>query len=741
MMTKKEGTKTYPSSAYLIVGDSKKPETWLLRVRNENDDVVKSLMDASWQALHEGYNGSVYRGEGKQEAVKQLKALYKEEGVELPKSTKAESLSDKISAVHDSFREAYNKPQESSYGYVLEVFDSYVICQFGEEIYRVSYSTDGDDITFADKDKWVKVEKEYVPVKSDFLISYGTEVKAKDNGKVEGYLVLFSSESSPDLTGDFFTKETDFGNHTTTPILYHHGMDTTIGNKTIGRGNMKIDEVGVWLEAQLDMRDQYEKAIHEMAKQGKLGWSSGTAPHLVRREKRGRAQKVLSWALGLDASLTPTPAEPRTSVVAIKSLQTTKFQVEPESAQTTDTSKENKAMAIENDTQITPKPNMVTAVFDKVASEIKAQNDEKAKQLKAQQEMEENIRALVQEAMKSAPSVNQGGVEAGAPNLNLKTRRGDSEMKAFWYYMRTGDIGAVKADVILNEADNEQGLVTVPHDFYTQIVAKRDEQSIARLAGATVLQTSLKIVDIPIEGVREGAPILTAESQGATSTSYDMNAIEPFDTVAVTVYKYTRMHKVSEELLNDNKANIEPFLADRIARAFAVLENTLLLVGTGSGQPQGAVVASGAGKTAASATTIAAGEPMDLYYSLTQPYRDGAVWVMEGATEAIIRKLTGNPFLFVQTPQGTAGGTGLTTLIGSNRVFNSDAMASVAASQKSVLFANWQYYMIVENKGFQIRRLNERFADVGQIGFIASMRIGAAATQTEAFKHLVHPSA
>jgi hypothetical protein len=74
----------------------------------------------------------------------------------------------------------------------------------------------------------------------------------------------------------------------------------------------------VWAETQLALRDAYEKRIYGLAEAGKLGWSSGTAAHLVKREPVGGAMKIMHWPLGLDASLTPTPAEPRNTVVALK---------------------------------------------------------------------------------------------------------------------------------------------------------------------------------------------------------------------------------------------------------------------------------------------------------------------------------------------------------------------------------------------------------------------------------------
>jgi hypothetical protein len=156
----------------------------------------------------------------------------------------------------------------------------------------------------------------------DEILFFGDAVKALGGGKVGGYLVRFSTSADPDITQlrDFFTKDTDFdlerGNLAT--LYYDHGLDPVIKKRKLGRGTMKVDDVGVWIEAQLEMRDDYERAIYEMAQAGKLGWSSGTAPHLVERKQVGGANQIVSWPLGDDASLTPTPAEPRNGAVSLK---------------------------------------------------------------------------------------------------------------------------------------------------------------------------------------------------------------------------------------------------------------------------------------------------------------------------------------------------------------------------------------------------------------------------------------
>lgn len=154
----------------------------------------------------------------------------------------------------------------------------------------------------------------------DTLVFFGGEVKALGDGKVGGFLIVHSTHADPDLQGDFFNAKTDYGPHRQTPILYDHGFDTKVRARTIGMGALDVQDAGVWLEGQLNLRDEYEKSIYQMVEAGKLGWSSGTASHLVEREARGKSYHVKTWPLGLDASLTPTPAEPRTSAVPLKSL-------------------------------------------------------------------------------------------------------------------------------------------------------------------------------------------------------------------------------------------------------------------------------------------------------------------------------------------------------------------------------------------------------------------------------------
>ena len=148
------------------------------------------------------------------------------------------------------------------------------------------------------------------------FVSMGQTVKALPDGKIGGYLVTFGGL---DLTGDYFTADTDFGEYARLPVLYHHGFDPKFKTRRIGTADVHIDDVGLWAEAQLELRDEYEKMVYDLAQKGKLGWSSGAANHVVTKTTDETGSKITQWYMA-EASLTPTPAEPRNSVIPLKAF-------------------------------------------------------------------------------------------------------------------------------------------------------------------------------------------------------------------------------------------------------------------------------------------------------------------------------------------------------------------------------------------------------------------------------------
>lgn len=237
-------------------------------------------------------------------------------------TVKAVSYNEIISRVAEAIYQTA-RPMDC-YCYVEFVYDTYaIVCKEGV-YYRVEYTLVDDSCTVTPPDEWRKVEREWrSAAPAPLRTAHGGALKVLDNGHIGGYLVTFGSPDQTDLYGDFFTADTDFGFEDTlkTAIYFNHrlpiktrGGDFFVITSKIGDGTLTKDERGILIDAILFNRTEYEEAL------AYLGWSSGTAEHLIEVEKMGKAYWLKAWPLGLDASITPTPAEPRNAVLPLKSL-------------------------------------------------------------------------------------------------------------------------------------------------------------------------------------------------------------------------------------------------------------------------------------------------------------------------------------------------------------------------------------------------------------------------------------
>ncbi len=154
--------------------------------------------------------------------------------------------------------------------------------------------------------------------KADATYFFGGALKAIGEGRIGGYLVPFGFPK--DKQGEYFTPNTDFAldfyGGARRPVYFHHGADGEIKTEEIGYIDvLKADEYGIWAEAQLDMSNPNARRKYDDVQRGLLGWSSGSAPHLVEVREDGQ---IVKWPI-IEGSLTPSPSGGRrTTVVALK---------------------------------------------------------------------------------------------------------------------------------------------------------------------------------------------------------------------------------------------------------------------------------------------------------------------------------------------------------------------------------------------------------------------------------------
>ncbi|MDF1506195.1 phage major capsid protein, partial [Roseisolibacter sp. H3M3-2] len=161
-------------------------------------------------------------------------------------------------------------------------------------------------------------------------------------------------------------------------------------------------------------------------------------------------------------------------------------------------------------------------------------------------------------------------------------------------------------------------------------------------------------------------------------------------------------------------------LATRIAR----ITNRLFTTGTGVNQPQGIVTAAAVGKAGVTgqATSLLTDDLIDLEHSIDPAYRamPGVGWMFHDTTLRFLKKMKdaeGRPLWLpgfsTKEPD---------TFLGYRYRIN-QAMATMAANAKSVLFGDMSQYMIRDVMNVTLFRFDDSaFVTKGQIGFLAWSR-------------------
>lgn len=433
------------------------------------------------------------------------------------------------------------------------------------------------------------------------LIYYGGAVKALGDGRVGGYLVRFGDANTTDLEGEYFSVKTDFGRASTSDVYYQHGLDAKLGQRVLGDGTLKADDVGVWIEAQLELRDEYEKAIYELVERGKMGWSSGTAPNLVSREPDGKAAHITRWPLGLDASITPTPAEPRNAALPLKSFiisMTDSAPQEPEAAPEVRTDGDGGDVDAPPDDAVIPIQSQVEVVMTDNENTNTEQDAPPAPALDSGQQqlaaLSAQVKALT-EYMENHPRISRSGgftVDGGTADRNIKTL-GD-----FFVAVMRGDqkrlrevYGATKAQT---EGSGAAGGFLIPEEFRPLLQnALNLNTGIPSLVQTIPVQApsgrvpALDYTIVPTAGSGESAEAagvgtnIRAEGGAYQEESANFEMIQ--FTVSDAVSGYVR---VSRELSEDYAA-IEAILTQRIAIAIGAKMERNILRGSGVGEPLG----------------------------------------------------------------------------------------------------------------------------------------------------------
>ncbi len=356
-----------------------------------------------------------------------------------------------------------------------------------------------------------------------------------------------------------------------------------------------------------------------------------------------------------------------------------------------------------------------TATYEKMEAEI----------VDLGHEIERQERADAMERELSAPANTPITEKPESAIMDRKTGRASDEYKKnFWNAMRTKTPDRVLLNSLVIGTDSEGGYL-VPDEFERTLVDGLQENNIFR-GLAHVIQTTSGDRKIPVVASHGSASWV--DEEGAYQESDDA-----FSQVTIGAYKLGTMIKVSEELLNDSVFDIQSYLASEFARRIGNAEEEAFINGNGTSKPTGVLNTAEVGVTAAGATAITADEIIDLFHSLSVPYRGKAVWLLNDTTVQYLRKLKDGNGQYLWQPGLVAGAPD--TILG-RPVKVSRYMPAIGAGNKTIAFGDFNYYWIADRQGRSFRRLDELFAVNGQVGFRGSERVDGKLILPEAVKVL-----
>ncbi len=204
----------------------------------------------------------------------------------------------------------------------------------------------------------------------------------------------------------------------------------------------------------------------------------------------------------------------------------------------------------------------------------------------------------------------------------------------------------------------------------------------------------------------------------------------------------------TQAMLEDSAFDLESWLANEIATEFARAEGAAFINGTGANQPKGflATMMSAAGdntRAFGSLQFIGSGNAagfdaapetklIDLICQLKAPLRQGAVWVMNSATLAAVRKLKTADGAFLWQPGLVDGQPD--RLLG-YPVIEAEDMPDVGANQFPIAFGNFKAgYLIAERR--QTTILRDPYTNKPYVQFYATRRVGGQVLDSDAIKLL-----
>jgi HK97 family phage major capsid protein len=314
------------------------------------------------------------------------------------------------------------------------------------------------------------------------------------------------------------------------------------------------------------------------------------------------------------------------------------------------------------------------------------------------------------------PPLEQVNAVASGVRVPETEERKAAHKAAFRSYIK-GDLTKDEVRTYSPMSDSVQGAFLVPTGFQYEL-----EQALKAYGGIRPVARQLTTAS------GNALPWPTSNDTGTTGEQIGENttvtmANPTITSITLNAWKYsTRMVQVSVELLQDSAFDLDAYIREIFVTRLGRITNTKFTVGAGTTEPNGLATAATAGPTAVTAGVVSYDDLVELEHSVDPAYRPGAKFMFADSTLKTIKKLKdaqGHP-LWVS---GVASKSP-DTILGYEYQINQD-VAAIGTGAKQILFGAMSKYLIRTVKDLYVLRLDERYAEFGQVAFIGFARYDA----------------
>lgn len=384
---------------------------------------------------------------------------------------------------------------------------------------------------------------------------------------------------------------------------------------------------------------------------------------------------------------------------------------------------------------------VMTAEEETLYNELVAKQDDlkaRAERQKKKDDLEKSLEDSINDPHRQNPIITQQDGENYAQKaavLEAYSRalvhncKGVTPQKG-WEF--TAKHAAILKNALTQGVDSEGGYLTPPTEWIDALIKNVDDLVFIR-QWATVHRV--------VGSDSLGVPSLDNDPADADWTS-EVGSVNADSTMSfgkreLKPNALSKLLKVSRKLLR-NTPNVETLVRERLAYKFGITEEKAYLTGTGASQPLGLFTASADGISTnrderGSNTTSAIGADtiFDVMYKLKQQYWANARWLWHRDAMKQIAKLKDSQNRYLFMPSMVAGQPDL--LAGRPFHMSEYAPNTFAANAYVGLFGDFSHYWIVDNLMMEVQRLDEKYADTREVGFIGDKDTDGMPALEEAF--------